>query len=1465
MEEQAKKEKAKKGRRSFLRWALALLFLVALLWGAYAFTGYYLRTNISKEVYERSQGIYTVEFSNFELLGLEMGFRLTGFKLIPDIELYQKKLKSGEVKTSLYEITIPKCELRGLNFFEVFLSPGIELQELVISNPEVRILAHIDSSSNEGSKEYDDIGPIVRNLMQYLLIDHVRIDEGIFDLFVDKEERIESFTASKISLDLQGFKVDNAEGFGSKNFLYSKDYYIHLQDYKLNLSDGVHTLEANEIEFSSQDSSIFARGFNLSPGQKHPDSLFELEKPYYHFFFPELSVKGADIQAAYLTDTVGIRLVHLQRPNFQIFNIRKEKDPATKKEFSGFAQNIYPLVQGYFKEVLIDSVLIGDGTFDFYEPFEEYPENIEIEGIHVALEQFKLDSTAYLEEDNLLYAKEFWLDFESFRMDLKDSIHEIKADSLFVSSKLQAIRAEGLTLNPRNEVNYSMNYVDLKIPAIVIEGIDLIKAYHKNVLTASLFDLEDPVIKANIGRAKKRKIKRADEAKPDFVHLVSKYFDTVAVSRIQLDNGLVDFSFLQNGRRESVFGDQINIVLTGFEIDSMAAHRRNRIFFSKQLDLEIHDYDFLLDQLHEVKVKKMTVSTRKSLIDFQDIVFAPRDTTNVLDKLKELGQTTIFDLHIPRLRWEGVDLFKLIFQDALIARRIHMIDPVYNFSVYPQRRKQTEIRPILEKDLKDIITQFVNRVQVGELFAENAIVHVSIEPHRDDQFWTRAPLDFKLIDYRLDKYTPVDQSRFFFASDLQLTLTDYDMDFGTPGHTMFAKKVFLSSREKRLIGEGIKIVPKKYRGGLFPFKMKFKADFPKIEATGLDLKVLIMERKLVIKDLIADRPELEYHQTKGFFNQSPPQAGKGKKGLKGVSIERFLTRNGKISLYDENGRKFMGSDFEGPIKYFAADDYSTGPSPTRFLTRQIGLKFTNGFFLFPDGLHKAVWDKLSIDQGNAEINLYEGKLVALPGADPYRTLSRTQKSAYRSGSIKKLTISGFDIDEFYRTGLVEIDRVTLNDMGLIEFVFPQLRKKSTLNLSAIRIKLPKGITGIDIRTVAIKNFHFLRYNVQEDSLDLVLDQGRIYGKASGIRIRDGDRWNDNRIGFADDITLLVRNFNRKIPGALMDINAKEVGISTGRKEAFVYDFHVKPWYGKYLHSRKLGYQADRTEVKIKKIFLKDFDLIKLYHDQYLQSRKLLVDGLWVSDYRDKRVPERKDFYPPMPQEILKKMEFRFNLDTVEVQNGEINYEEFVPDGKVAGMITFSDFSAVASNVTSDPDIYRQDPYLKTFGKAELMGEGLINFNCDLNVRDPGNKFEMWGSVGQMDMRKINPMVENVAFTTIKSGYIKSILFEAQADDHFSTGTMKFRYNDFKIALINKNTGQVEGIDKGFVSFLANTFVVNTKNPHLGFFREGSIFFKRLPNKSIINYWWKSIYTGIKTSIGAQNERKLHKIAEKSDD
>ena len=209
MKEKIKVKKSNSNLRRAYKGVFWLLFVTGILWGSYFALGYYLPNFLTKTVSERSNGIYELKFKHFELLVWEMGFKLTGFELTPNIELYKERKSQDQVSTSLYQISIPSCHIKGINILDIILNSKVELEELSFTKPDIKILAHIDTSVTHKEREYDDVGPIVQNLMEYLLIHRVIVDEGIFDLFLDKEERIESFTASKISLDLTGFKIDS--------------------------------------------------------------------------------------------------------------------------------------------------------------------------------------------------------------------------------------------------------------------------------------------------------------------------------------------------------------------------------------------------------------------------------------------------------------------------------------------------------------------------------------------------------------------------------------------------------------------------------------------------------------------------------------------------------------------------------------------------------------------------------------------------------------------------------------------------------------------------------------------------------------------------------------------------------------------------------------------------------------------------------------------------------------------------------------------------------------------------------------------------------------------------------------------------------------------------------------------------------------------------------------------------------
>ena len=126
----------------------------------------------------------------------------------------------------------------------------------------------------------------------------------------------------------------------------------------------------------------------------------------------------------------------------------------------------------------------------------------------------------------------------------------------------------------------------------------------------------------------------------------------------------------------------------------------------------------------------------------------------------------------------------------------------------------------------------------------------------------------------------------------------------------------------------------------------------------------------------------------------------------------------------------------------------------------------------------------------------------------------------------------------------------------------------------------------------------------------------------------------------------------------------------------------------------------------------------------------------------------------------------------------------------------------------------------------------------------------------MPSDSLNPILEPIAFLTIKSGDIQKIDCDFESNNQSSRGKMRFHYNDLKVSLLNKKEGKKQGVGGFLGSTLANAFVVRRNNPTLRIMRVGRIDFDREINKAFITYWIKSVVSGMQSSVG------LHKKDEK---
>jgi hypothetical protein len=155
-----------------------------------------------------------------------------------------------------------------------------------------------------------------------------------------------------------------------------------------------------------------------------------------------------------------------------------------------------------------------------------------------------------------------------------------------------------------------------------------------------------------------------------------------------------------------------------------------------------------------------------------------------------------------------------------------------------------------------------------------------------------------------------------------------------------------------------------------------------------------------------------------------------------------------------------------------------------------------------------------------------------------------------------------------------------------------------------------------------------------------------------------------------------------------------------------------------------------------------------------------------------------------------------------------------------------------------------------------MGEGLLKVKINFNLTDPGAQFNYSGSMAKMNTRPLNKLLRSMAMVEIKSGTIDKAVFSVNGGYRSATGTFEFHYTDLKVSVLEKKEETGRFKKKGLVSLITNALLIIDNNPSPGSpLRVVRATFSRPEQASFFNLMWKTIFEGIKSSVGFTYERE----------
>lgn len=455
----------------------------------------------------------------------------------------------------------------------------------------------------------------------------------------------------------------------------------------------------------------------------------------------------------------------------------------------------------------------------------------------------------------------------------------------------------------------------------------------------------------------------------------------------------------------------------------------------------------------------------------------------------------------------------------------------------------------------------------------------------------------------------------------------------------------------------------------------------------------------------------------------------------------------------------------------------------------------------------------------------------------YRDL--LQEPVLKSVGFHEFTISQLNLDSLYTSNRFISEHLMVNG-GDVVFDLDVLSNKNNKEKKSNQQEKKK----LD-RTLIYDLFKQITFN--DIQLKIIQDK-----KEQLVHLNKGKFDQESGGNITIDALSFVTN------NEMVNLGFKNLHISTKQRQMQLDSCYYTPIIAKEEWGNYFGYQNDWTKFSIKSIVLEDVDLEELIAQETLIFPLVKVNQMMLEDYRDKNLPFPKNFFPGMFPDKLKKIFRPFKIDTLLVFSSEFIYEELVPYALFPGRVYFTNAEMKATNVTNAPE-FINNPMLIDVSMM-LMDTSKVTSFLTIALDDSLNYFDVSAKLTPFDMTLLNPVLENLAFLTIKEGYCNGLTMNFHGDKRYALGGMQFKYQNFKIGLIDKKKLH-PSLGTNVLAFFANTFIVKHSNPTDLFPRQGIMYFEPDLHKSFFNYLFKTSLSGIKNTIGLKEQKAKDKNSE----
>ncbi len=1410
-----------------------VLALLLLLVGAGTFIWFkaedYINQNLTHIVDEKSDHLYQLSFSNIELHVVPLSVSVTDLALLPN-ETISKKRQITNPNQIFYSFTSPALKISNINVMRLFKKHTFHCKNITVVKPKLELSGE-NILQNDSVQSFDkvllEMRPLFHKYVKEIIVDNIDFSNANYGFYNAVGDTTQISKAKNVSVRIKQFRTDSAMIFGHNHLIETEDILVQMNHFHNLMGDSLHMLNIDTLEYSLKTSDINASGFHLTYSFKNSD------KNLYDVYVPKMYMKSKSITHFAINDSLKIQYLEFDNPQIKFY----QKENAGRIDIEDLNNfNLYTLVENQFSKIEIDSFNLAGASLEIYKQpdFNKYQQ--QFGSVNVELTGFALDSTSSRNQNKLFHADDLEMEVARYHLRLVDNEHNFKADSIFVSTKTNSLKVKHIDISPSAAGNINSHTVaNIECKALEIENVNLKTLYHTRRLPTKQIQIIEP----NVHLQYYTKITKRNPQNGAglLFELVTAYLKGVYSEVVTVDNGKLNIENLNRNKVLGYFETGFDFNLSGFALDSTSIQSTDKFFYATDFDLEFSNYQMkLVDNLHKITVDHISFLNFERKVQIDNLHLQPviKDATDSV--MQRFNRSELYDIFVPRITLWGINLRNAFFHNQLNMSNFQISHPkIYfeNFGALRQAQGKQEF-----SDFYQLIFNYLSDFNIQKIDIPNG--ELTWVNHTKKGKTTSFDNEFSasLENFRLNE-KELDKKRLLFSDNFDISVKDQTFQLSDSVHIMKAGEINLSTAKKSVSIKDALLYPvitsKKYKS----LSTTFQVSIPKLDISNFDFQKAYYSKELQLNELEINSPRFQVYSQTGVGKSLDLNKYKFPLPafIESLKLNELRITNGKVLTFETQGlEQHARSNFEINLTLPGVTLKNNEKHQAHLTTKNMIAEISN--FKTPLGTdHELNIGEIDFDRSKKTIDIERLRVNPFTESD-----TENRFTIYAP----KMRFTDFDINEALRDNHFSFD--------LIDIEKPEISIEINDSIKGDKFEVARNfdlypyiepyVDEINVKKLQLNNVA-LHFNWFEKRLI----NRKINLNFSGINISENHR-PENLLN-SKEFEISTTGLKVESKNKMYQFTVDSLIYNSARHNILFKKIAIQPLLSKVEFPRKTGFQTDYLTCSTAFVEITGVDENLWLKKKILDADKFTVGKTNLSIYRNKRYPFNHNQQPPWPQDLIKEIKQPFVLDSVELLQSHVTYSELLDISDQPGFVEFNNLNFQGGKISNIDSVIRENPHFKIQASAKLFNRGEISATVNFDLTDKNYTHTLKGSIGEMPLKPLNNMLEKSAPVSIESGQLNRFDFNMTLDNQKATGELYFGYDDFKIDILNIDAN---GIKKSkFATFWANKMVLNSKNPKGNSFDPQPIFYPRDSERSIINYWWKAIFTGAKETIGIKTD------------